>query len=250
MDDCPIVHVSENLQRLTGYSRHEVIGKNCLFFQAPSGNVEAGSKREFTDDSTLYHLKKMIHQGLEVQQSIVNYRKDGKPFLNLLTLIPISWDAKDIHYFIGFQVDIVECPDTKSSQEWDNLNISYILSHISQSIWTLTTSGQWGLERGQTLDIDDGSTLFPNPHPEGPVSDPHGQLCNKMLFGTTGHVVHVLSLKGIFLYLSPAWKQVLEYRVTELVGLSLSFVCHPSLRMCEGHIYIIDPQYLSQRVGT
>jgi PAS domain S-box-containing protein len=38
----------------------------------------------------------------------------------------------------------------------------------------------------------------------------------------------VLSLKGLFLYLSPASKRVLEYDAAELVGNSLSTVCHPS----------------------
>lgn len=38
----------------------------------------------------------------------------------------------------------------------------------------------------------------------------------------------MLSLKGLFLYLSPACKSVLEYDPTELVGTALSAVCHPS----------------------
>ena len=41
-------------------------------------------------------------------------------------------------------------------------------------------------------------------------------------------MVHVLSLKGLFLYLSPSSRKVLEYEPSELVGTPLSSVCHPS----------------------
>jgi PAS domain S-box-containing protein len=41
-------------------------------------------------------------------------------------------------------------------------------------------------------------------------------------------VVHVLSLKGLFLYLSPSSRKILEYEASELVGTALSSVCHPS----------------------
>ena len=49
-----------------------------------------------------------------------------------------------------------------------------------------------------------------------------------MLLENTDDVVHVLSLKGLFLYLSPSSRKVLEYDPSELVGTALSSVCHPS----------------------
>ena len=107
MNDCPIVYVSDNFQNLTGYSRHDILGQNCRFLQAPDGEVESGSKREFVDDGAVYNLKKMVHEGREVQQSLINYRKGGKPFLNFLTMIPIPWDTDEIRYSIGFQIDLV-----------------------------------------------------------------------------------------------------------------------------------------------
>jgi PAS domain S-box-containing protein len=60
------------------------------------------------------------------------------------------------------------------------------------------------------------------------VSDWHKQSWDKMLLENTDDVVHVLSLKGLFLYLSPACKRVLEYDANDLMGSSLSSVCHPS----------------------
>ena len=44
----------------------------------------------------------------------------------------------------------------------------------------------------------------------------------------TDDVLHVLSLKGLFLYLSQASRKILEYEPRELVGTALSSVCHPS----------------------
>lgn len=40
--------------------------------------------------------------------------------------------------------------------------------------------------------------------------------------------VHVLSLKGSLLYCSPAVTRILEYEPSELVGSTLSSLCHPS----------------------
>lgn len=54
------------------------------------------------------------------------------------------------------------------------------------------------------------------------------RIWDKVLLENTDDVVHVLSLKGLFLYLSPACKTVLEYEPSELVGTALSSVCHPS----------------------
>ncbi|KAL7904064.1 PAS domain-containing protein [Trichoderma velutinum] len=228
MNDCPIIYVSDNFQNLTGYSRHEIIGQNCRFLQAPDGKVEAGSKREFVDDGAVFNLKRMIQEGREVQQSLINYRKGGKPFLNLLTMIPIPWDTDEIRYFIGFQIDLVECPDAISGQELGGVTVNYKHSDIGQYIWTPPVPNQLESDNGQTLGVDDVSTLLQQFNPNGLVSDWHKQSWDKMLLENTDDVVHVISLKGLFLYLSPSCKRVLEYDAADLVGNPLSSVCHPS----------------------
>jgi PAS domain S-box-containing protein len=54
------------------------------------------------------------------------------------------------------------------------------------------------------------------------------RIWDKIVIENTDDIVHVLSLKGLFLYISPAGKRVLEYEPNELVGTPLSSVCHPS----------------------
>lgn len=51
---------------------------------------------------------------------------------------------------------------------------------------------------------------------------------DRILVENTDDVIHVLSFNGEFLYLSPSCKKVLEYDPVELVGKSLSTICHPS----------------------
>ncbi|OTA99330.1 hypothetical protein M426DRAFT_48584, partial [Hypoxylon sp. CI-4A] len=229
MNDCPIIYVSDNFQNLTGYSQHEIVGQNCRFLQAPDGKVEAGTKREFVDNGAVFNLKQKIAEGKEVQQSLINYRKGGKPFLNLLTMIPIPWDTSEIRYIIGFQIDLVECPDAIASHQGPGtMKVNYKHSDIGQYIWTPPASSQWEPENGQTLGLDDVSTLLQQFNPKGVVSDWHRQSWDKMLLENADDVVHVLSLKGLFLYLSPSCKRVLEYDATDLVGSSISSISHPS----------------------
>ena len=81
-------------------------------------------------------------------------------------------------------------------------------------------------ELGQTVHRDDVSTVLSTIG--SGESELSRRIWDKVLLENTDDVVHVLSLKGLFLYLSPASRKVLEYDPSELVGTALSSVCHPS----------------------
>ena len=114
--DMPILYCSEVFERLTGYTKHEILGRNCRFLQAPDGKVQGGVPRKYVDDDTVYYLKNKIAAYQEAQTSLINYRKGGQPFTNLLTMIPITWDTNEIKFIVGFQVDLVEQPSSVSNK--------------------------------------------------------------------------------------------------------------------------------------
>lgn len=79
--------------------------------QSPDGDVVKGSKRKYTDNIAVAHLKRMLNAGKECQASLINYRRGGIPFINLVTVVPIPWDGTETVYHVGFQVDLVEQPN-------------------------------------------------------------------------------------------------------------------------------------------
>jgi len=125
--DCPIIYCSATFERLTGYTKHEILGRNCRFLQSPDGIVTPGVKRKYVDDDAVYYLKSRCERRDESQISLINYRKGGQPFMNLLTTIPITWDSPDIAYFVGtiiarastFQIlNIYRLPSRFSGPTW------------------------------------------------------------------------------------------------------------------------------------
>ncbi|KAL1642732.1 hypothetical protein SLS58_005236 [Diplodia intermedia] len=227
-DDSPIVYCSENFERLTGYTRHMILGRNCRFLQSPDGQVEAGTKRKYVDDDSVLYLKNMINTRREAQISLINYRRGGQPFMNLLTMIPITWDDSEVvKFFVGFQVDLVEQPNSVTNKNPDGTySINYQRS-VGMPRYVLNTPETGSsTELGQTIPRDDVSALLDTlVNGENEASK---RLWDKALLENTDDVIHVLSLKGLFLYLSPSAARVLEYEASELVGTALSSVCHPS----------------------
>ena len=126
--DLPIVYCSDIFERLTGYTKHEILGRNCRFLQAPDGKITPGVKRKYVDDQSVMRIKDMISQRQEMQISIINYRKGGQPFMNLLTMIPITWDSEEIKYYVGFQVDLVEQPTSITSKNPGETVASYAIA--------------------------------------------------------------------------------------------------------------------------
>ncbi|KAF3196119.1 blue light receptor [Orbilia oligospora] len=224
--DMPIVYCSATFERLTGYTKHEILGRNCRFLQSPTGDVEKGAKRKYVDEESVRYLKQQCEDLDEAQVSLINYRKGGQPFMNLLTTIPISWDTDDIVYIVGFQVDLVDHPGSIMNKNRDGtIQINY--QHREPPSYCLQPPPESRAQApGTTISKEDVSRVLQSLG--GVDSDMARRLWDKILLENTDDVVHVLSLKGLFMYCSPSIQSVLEYDPSELVGTALSSVCHPS----------------------
>eukprot|EP00798_Chlamydomonas_sp_ICE-L_P013927 gene13927-19857_t len=93
--DCPIVFASDAFLDLTGFQRHEVLGRNCRFLQGPE-----------TDANTIAEIREAIKDGDEVTVRILNYKKCGTPFWNVLTLAPMKDHNNVTTFFVGVIVDV------------------------------------------------------------------------------------------------------------------------------------------------
>ncbi|EME40353.1 hypothetical protein DOTSEDRAFT_74976 [Dothistroma septosporum NZE10] len=226
-DDFPIVYCSDNFERLTGYTKHMILGRNCRFLQSPDGNVSPGVKRKYVDDDSVLYLKNMINMRRESQISLINYRRGGQPFMNLLTMIPISWDTDQVKFFVGFQVDLVEQPNAVTNKNPDgSYTINYQRGMAMPRYVVNAPDATQKTDLGQTVPRDDVSAILSTIG--SGESEYAKRMWDKVLLENTDDVVHVLSLKGLFQWISPSALRVLEYEPSEIIGTALSSVCHPS----------------------
>ena len=71
--DNPILYASDGFVKVTGYARADVIPRNCRFLQG-----------KYTDRAAVRRLKIAIDHGQESVELLLNYKKSGDPFWNLL----------------------------------------------------------------------------------------------------------------------------------------------------------------------
>ncbi len=100
--DNPMVVANDAFEALTGYARSEIVGRNCRFLQG------AG-----TDADTVRRIGRCIVAGQGCIEWIVNHRKDGEAFWNLLFISPVRDRQGNVLYYFGNQLDI-----TKGAPEW------------------------------------------------------------------------------------------------------------------------------------
>lgn len=75
----PLIYVNRAFERMTGYARHEVLGKDCRYLQ--------GNERQQPE---IARIGKAIRAAEPVDVILRNHRKDGSVFWNHLSLRPFT----------------------------------------------------------------------------------------------------------------------------------------------------------------
>lgn len=93
--DNPIIFANNAFLDLTGYSREEIVGRNCRFLQGAE-----------TDREAVHQVRHAVEARREVAVELVNYKKDGTSFWNALFISPVYNESGDLIYFFASQLDV------------------------------------------------------------------------------------------------------------------------------------------------
>ncbi|MFC7135013.1 MULTISPECIES: PAS domain S-box protein [Salinibaculum] len=95
--DNSLVYANERFEEMTGYQRSEVLGQNCRLLQGPE-----------TAQSAVAELGRHIDAEEPARQELLNYRDDGTPFWNELSISPVRDDSGEVTHFAGFQREVTD----------------------------------------------------------------------------------------------------------------------------------------------
>jgi two-component system cell cycle sensor histidine kinase/response regulator CckA len=91
----PIIYASPGFEQLTGYHEAEVIGLNCRLLQGDD-----------SDPATIAVIRQAIQAGERCTAELLNYRKDGIPFWNELSISPVRDANGNLTHFVGVLADV------------------------------------------------------------------------------------------------------------------------------------------------
>jgi diguanylate cyclase (GGDEF)-like protein/PAS domain S-box-containing protein len=134
----PLIYVNPAFEVMTGYKFEEIQGNNCRFLQR--------------DDREQPGLA-LIREALKTQHAVVsllkNYRKDGTPFWNELSLSPVFDRAGMLTRFVGIQMDVT----ARVEAEMALMESKRLLSEVNAQLLQLSvTDSLTGLRNRRAFD--------------------------------------------------------------------------------------------------
>ncbi len=133
-DDNVIVFVNDSFCRLTGYSREELVGRNCRLLQGPD-----------TDRAKVAAIRAAVAAGQPIETDLLNYRKDGTPFWNRLALAPVFDAARNVTFYFGSQVDVTAERERLAALESRNADLLEAQRISEERLRVATEAGQIGV---------------------------------------------------------------------------------------------------------
>ncbi len=137
VEDNPIVYVNAAFERVTGYARSAVIGRNCRFLQGDQ-----------TRKADVDKLRGAIRDKRDMSVDIQNYRADGKPFVNRLIIAPISDANGEVIYYLGIQKPL---QDSEREDEVLDEQLTAIQSRVQEDLSLVLKGLGQRADTGETL---------------------------------------------------------------------------------------------------
>nr|AML78805.1 putative LOV domain-containing protein [Lunularia cruciata] len=135
----PILYASAGFFSMTGYAAKEVVGRNCRLLQG-----------EYTDAKDVAKIREALKAGCIYTGKLLNYKRDGTPFWNLLTISPIKDDTGRLIKYIGMQAEVKEsCAVDSTTDE----------TIVSEAMKILSKEGR-SSERNPKLQVGTSSTTY------------------------------------------------------------------------------------------
>jgi PAS domain S-box-containing protein len=104
--DNPLVWVNPAFTATTGYSLAEVVGRNCRFLQG-----------ELTDRRVVDDIRAGVLAQQPITTTLLNYRKDGTPFWNELSISPVLDNDGEVTHFVGVQADVTARVEAQQARD-------------------------------------------------------------------------------------------------------------------------------------
>nr|WP_264475320.1 ATP-binding protein [Halorubellus salinus] len=102
--DEALVYVNHGFETVTGYPAADALGRNCRFLQGDD-----------TDPEAVALLREAIAEDHSATVELRNYRADGTPFWNRVTVAPV-YDDGDVTHYVGIQDDVTDEVATQRAQ--------------------------------------------------------------------------------------------------------------------------------------
>ncbi|MBC7799556.1 MAG: PAS domain-containing protein [Gemmatimonadaceae bacterium] len=115
--DSPLIAINAAFEKISGYPRDEILGRNCRFLQGPD-----------TDPVTRARIGQCVRAEEGCIEWIVNYHKSGKAFWNLLFIAPVFDAEGRMKYYLGNQLDI-----TRGFPDWLG-EVTFGRAHMSAEV--------------------------------------------------------------------------------------------------------------------
>jgi len=93
----PIIYANPAFERITGFTQDEILGKDCRFLQGETIDHDKSSR-----------IREALERGEPILITLRNFRRDGTPFWNELSISPIRGASGFITHFVGIQKDVTD----------------------------------------------------------------------------------------------------------------------------------------------